>query len=253
MKKLDLNDLTTHFKLLGVKKGMTIEVHSSLSSFGHIIGGAKTLIDALMKTVTNEGTIIMPTFLLSTPYELSNNDLELGIKTKKKILLENSDEKSDMGCIPDTFRKLEGVLSGSGMHRFSAWGKKSKDYIKGNESFFQIIEDDGYGLLLGVELNKLSSMHSVEKYINSEIWDLFPKINKEITKFYNPKKWFVLTSDPYTNNWLKIQQIAIEQKLMNETKLGNATTRIFKLKPIANIYKEEILKDPLTLFNLSRN
>ena len=32
---------------LGIKKGMTLEVHSSLSSFGELEGGANAVIDTL--------------------------------------------------------------------------------------------------------------------------------------------------------------------------------------------------------------
>ncbi len=46
---------------LGVSKGMTLEVHSSLSSFGNLEGGAMTLIDTLKELVTEEGSIFMPT------------------------------------------------------------------------------------------------------------------------------------------------------------------------------------------------
>ncbi len=44
---------------LGVSKGMTLEVHSSLSSFGNLEGGAMTLIDTFKELVTEEGSIFM--------------------------------------------------------------------------------------------------------------------------------------------------------------------------------------------------
>ena len=50
---------------LGVKKGMTLEVHSSLSSFGKLEGGAETVIDTLKEIVTSEGSIFMPALRLS--------------------------------------------------------------------------------------------------------------------------------------------------------------------------------------------
>ena len=53
--------ITKDLKALGVEKGMTIIVHSSLSSIGWISGGAVAVVEALMKVVTEEGTIIMPT------------------------------------------------------------------------------------------------------------------------------------------------------------------------------------------------
>ncbi|CAM5394008.1 aminoglycoside phosphotransferase [Bacillus safensis FO-36b] [Bacillus safensis subsp. safensis] len=54
---------------LGVKKGMILCVHSSLSSIGWVNGGAVAVIQALMETLTEEGTLIMPaqTLELSDP------------------------------------------------------------------------------------------------------------------------------------------------------------------------------------------
>lgn len=49
------------FKRLGLEKGMTVIVHSSLSSIGWVCGGAVTVVQALMETVTEYGTIVMPT------------------------------------------------------------------------------------------------------------------------------------------------------------------------------------------------
>ena len=40
---------------LGVEKGMVLEVHSSLSSFGELEGGAETVINTLKEIVTEEG------------------------------------------------------------------------------------------------------------------------------------------------------------------------------------------------------
>ena len=50
---------------LGVEKGMVLEVHSSLSSFGEIEGGAETVINTLKEIVTEEGSIFMPALRLS--------------------------------------------------------------------------------------------------------------------------------------------------------------------------------------------
>lgn len=44
---------------LGVKKGMILCVHSSLSSIGWVNGGAVAVIQALMETLTEEGTLII--------------------------------------------------------------------------------------------------------------------------------------------------------------------------------------------------
>ena len=61
-KKLILKqDMLDAFKKLGMQQGMTVMVHSSLSSLGYVCGGAQTVIRALLETVTREGTIVMAT------------------------------------------------------------------------------------------------------------------------------------------------------------------------------------------------
>lgn len=44
-----IETITKDLKALGVEKGMTIIVHSSLSSIGWISGGAVAVVEALMK------------------------------------------------------------------------------------------------------------------------------------------------------------------------------------------------------------
>ena len=49
-------DIVNALAELGVKPGDLLEVHSSLSSFGHVEGGAAAVVEALMEAVTEEGT-----------------------------------------------------------------------------------------------------------------------------------------------------------------------------------------------------
>ena len=65
--------LRTALEELGVKKGMTLEVHSSLSSFGELEGGAMTIIDTLKELVTEEGSIFMPALRLSPELPLTDD------------------------------------------------------------------------------------------------------------------------------------------------------------------------------------
>lgn len=45
---------------LGLARGGIVLVHSSLSSFGHVAGGADCVIDALLNVLGPEGTLCMP-------------------------------------------------------------------------------------------------------------------------------------------------------------------------------------------------
>lgn len=48
-------------RALGVQEGMTLIVHSSLSSLGWVSGGPVAVVQALMDVLTEAGTLVMPT------------------------------------------------------------------------------------------------------------------------------------------------------------------------------------------------
>lgn len=54
-------DILAAFQAVGAEAGQTIEVHTSLSSMGYVCGGAQVVIEALLETVGENGTILMPT------------------------------------------------------------------------------------------------------------------------------------------------------------------------------------------------
>ena len=55
------NQITNTLKNLGLSKGDTVIVHTSLKAMGYVCGDAQTVIEALIDVVGSDGTIIMPT------------------------------------------------------------------------------------------------------------------------------------------------------------------------------------------------
>ena len=53
-------DILKALSYVGVCKGQTLMVHTSLSSLGFVCGGAQVMIEALLEAVDDEGTIMMP-------------------------------------------------------------------------------------------------------------------------------------------------------------------------------------------------
>ncbi|MBQ7975610.1 MAG: AAC(3) family N-acetyltransferase, partial [Clostridia bacterium] len=50
-------NLVDAFREIGIERGTILEVHSSLSSFGYVEGGAETVISALKDVVGTDGSI----------------------------------------------------------------------------------------------------------------------------------------------------------------------------------------------------
>lgn len=127
-KKMALNkqDLINGFCKAGINKGDEIEVHSSLSSFGYVDGGAETVISALKETVGDNGSIFMPALRLSPELPLTEEDKKAGITSKIKILPENR-MHSAMGIIADTFRMMPDTVTGDGIFAVSGWGRNANE------------------------------------------------------------------------------------------------------------------------------
>ncbi len=127
-KKMALNkqDLINGFCKAGINKGDEIEVHSSLSSFGYVDGGAETVISALKEAVGDNGSIFMPALRLSPELPLTEEDKKAGITSKIKILPKNRTH-SAMGIIADTFRMMPDTVSGDGIFAVSGWGRNANE------------------------------------------------------------------------------------------------------------------------------
>lgn len=247
---IDKSGIIDGLKRLGVHSGMRLEVHSSLSSFGLVAGGADAVIDAVLSVVTQEGTVIMPTFPLSKARPLSEVDKQLGIVSKKQKLSEESDQSSDMGVIADTFRCRSDVYTGKGEHRCSAWGRDASRYAEG---FQHLLTDNGHALMIGVDIRALTSMHYVESGISDEVWKgVFPPANPQIAKLYPATEWFIITDakPPYIQGWLKVQEEAYRLGHIRTEMIGKSRCMHFRVRDVVGIYEEWIHRDPFGLFGL---
>ena len=173
------NELKNQLLKLGIEPGMILEVHSSLSSFGELDGGAITVIDTLKELVTVEGSIFMPALRLSRELELTEEDRELGITVKIKVL-DRDEKKTAMGIVADTFRSLPDTYTGTDVISTSGWGKYGSEAIRGGLNY--AIYHGGKALMLGVDIYKLTAMHYMENDTPDDIRQISapgPRINEK--------------------------------------------------------------------------
>lgn len=158
--------IITGLQALGIDSGMRLMVHSSLASFGQVQGGATTVIEALQMVLTDQGTLLMPSFCHGEPF------LEDSLGYFDPVFTPTSN-----GAIPDTFWRMDGVYrSVSPTHAFAAWGHDAKRYTQNHHRTLtlgvdsplgKLWRDGGSGLLIGVDYTVNSFHHVVETVTGS--------------------------------------------------------------------------------------
>jgi len=231
---------------LGVTPGMMLEVHCSLSSLGRVKDGAKTVIESLKNVVGQEGAIVMPSFKLSPNYPLNDVDKKFGL-TQKIRILHDENEKSAMGIVSDTFRKMPDVITGHGLFRVSAWGKDADIHSLG---FQHLIDNDGYALLIGVDIYKLSAMHYVEDSLPEEIRNR-SKPSKEARNIYPEDQWFIEAWESSVKPWYTIQDRAYEKGYIVDGIIGNSKCMLLKVKDVIELYRFALQNEPYKLYGLA--
>ena len=242
------HELKSALTALGVKKGMILEVHSSLSSFGELEGGAVTVIDTLKELVTEEGSIFMPALRLSRELPLTERDRELGITVKIKVLGADA-KKTAMGAVADTFRRLSGTLCGRDTISTAGWGRHAEEALKGGLDY--AIHHGGKALLLGVDIYKLTAMHYVEPATPADITAMFAA-NEEIDRIYPPGEWFIEAGHPPVKAWYTIQAMAYERGLIREAQIGGCKAMFFDILPVVSLYENELKNDPYRLWGINK-
>ena len=246
--KVEMNksELIAELKRMGLEEGMEIEVHSSLSSFGYVEGGAETVIEALMECVSERGSIFMPSLCFSPELELTDEDKDMGITVKIKILPED-EPRTAMGIIADTFRQRDDVITGSGMIRTSGWGLHADEAAKGGLDY--VIRNGGKALLLGVDIYKLTAMHYMEDIMPKEINDLFEP-TEEVNEKYPADEWLIECGELPVKPWYTIQDIAYQKGLIKEGYIGKCKYMFFNIWDVVSLYRKELESNPFKLHGL---
>lgn len=168
-------DFINAFQKAGLRKGDVVMVHASLSSLGYVCGGAQTVIEALMETVGNEGTIVMPAQSwknldpeTGVHWDADEKDWQI-IRDNWPAYIKELTPTNTMGAVAEMFRQWPGTLRSDHPARsVCAWGKHA-DFITSGHDLSNIFGDgspigklyelDGKVLLLGVGHDKNTSLH----------------------------------------------------------------------------------------------
>ena len=219
--------LVSELKSLGLASGQKVLVHSSLSSFGHMQGGADTVIDAILEVIGENGTMLVPT--LTGHEDLSaQNPPEFDPQTTPCWT----------GKIPETFRKRSNAIrSIHPTHSVAAIGASATWLTESHiHSITPCDEFSPYGrlaeltdsfiLLIGVNHKSSTMFHYIEEVAGVDYHIQKGFVNSKIhtngdTKF----RQIMLHQYGTPRNFNIMEQIFIDQGIQQNTVIGNAEIR----------------------------
>ncbi|MCL2499549.1 MAG: AAC(3) family N-acetyltransferase [Defluviitaleaceae bacterium] len=153
--------MLTDLRMLGVREGGHLLVHSSYKSLGAGVEGIGQIIETLRAALGVSGTLLIPTLSFSS------------VPTDNRVF-DIRKTPSDVGAITEYFRKMPGVVrSLHPTHSVAAIGANASEIVKDHEKdnspvganspFRKLRDKQGQILMLGCGLKPNTSMHGVEE------------------------------------------------------------------------------------------
>lgn len=252
--------LKQQLKILGIEAGDAVMIHSSIKSMGWIAGGAKAVIDALIETITPEGTIIMaaqsaensePSYWMMPPVP---QDWHAPIREHTPAYDPHLTPLRGMGKIAECFhRHPKTIRSYHPVHSFMAWGKHAEDWMMEHpleDSFGmtsplgKFVNEDVKILLIGVGYDSCTALHLSENLLE--------------TKTYTNQGAAMLVDGE--RQWIEYQSLDVDSDRFPELgeafektypnvvhvgKLGQADCRIVNMKPLVDFGVQWLTENPV--------
>lgn len=236
MKTVTQDDILYSLKLMGIKEGDILLVHSALTSIGHVEGGADSVINALCDAVGPEGTIVMSTLTgWFSPFDAATSP-------------------SAVGIISEVFRRRPGVLrSLHPVHSVAAFGKHAAEIVAGHEDcptgcgqgtpYLKLRDLGAKAMLLGIDMDRNTIMHTLEELIDAKYLRTLDICAP--TYLPNADKFSLQKFPPGHRDFLNITPVLRRADAMVEGMIGSACVKVIDIPKLFDIALPMLQKDPL--------
>jgi aminoglycoside 3-N-acetyltransferase len=244
---LTFRDFITGFRRLEIDRSRPVIVHTSLSAFGEVHGGAQTVLGALSSSFD---TFLMPTFtyksMITPEVGPPGNAINYGsgkdANRMAEIYYRDMPADSLMGVLaealrthPKALRSNHPILSFAGIN-----AKKALDAQSIKEPLLPIqalMEGDGWVLLMGLDHTVNTSVHYGEQLAGRKQfirWALTPKGVIPCQRFPGCSEGFDAIAP-------RLEQV------VRKVDLGEAVVQAVPLVSLVDAVREALKEDPLAL------
>jgi aminoglycoside 3-N-acetyltransferase len=172
--------LVRDLRALGVRPGGVLMVHTRMSAIGWVVGGAETVVLALLDVLGAAGTLMAYVGWNDSTGGLTGwpPEWQEAYRSERPPFdPEFSETDRQMGRVPERIRTWPGAkVSGSHFRRMAAIGS-SAGWLTGDQPWdhgfgpgsplAKLVEVDGQVLLLGAPLERLTILHHAESLVDS--------------------------------------------------------------------------------------
>jgi aminoglycoside 3-N-acetyltransferase len=221
--------IADRLRQIGVQSGESLLVHSSLSSFGHVVGGAATVVEALLEVAGPDGTVFVPTFNFG------------------KLPFDSATTRSLTGAISESLRTMPGAIrSPHPTHPFSGIGPQAalilsehplmRPFGKGSP-IWRLWEENAQVLLLGCDHRSSSMIHVAE--VQADV----PYLNRTRIIKGSEQQEITVIRPPCSNHFNIIDAPLRSGGHIQETQIGQARVLLMRAADIVTAALKLLAQD----------
>ncbi len=244
---VDQTEIVNGLKELGLKSGSVVFVHSSLSSFGYVEGGAETVVKAFLEVLGSEGTLTAPIF---------RNYFHDGLDQ----IWDRNNSPSFMGRISETIRTWPGARpSHHAPHPIAAVGPLAEDLTERyndtdfapDSPFSRLLELNAWIVLVGVDYSSCTMVHLVEERAEVPYRRWVPLSGTVMENGVAIRKTFhFLKRYPgVSNDFLPLGKRLEGEGSVRIGVIGKSTIRCFRSQDLCDCVSRSLKEDPLYLIS----
>ncbi|NOY81286.1 MAG: AAC(3) family N-acetyltransferase [Kiritimatiellaeota bacterium] len=215
-------DIAAELTALGLRRGDIVLLHSSLSSLGHVEGGADALIDAFLDVLGPEGTLVVPTFGA------------LGIVTEHL--------RARAAAIESCHPRARVAAVGKDAAEICADHWKAETAHGAGTPYTRIAARGGYVCLLGVDQDRNTTLHTVEALLRLPYLKTTSETTFETPEGTVARSWKYFPG-PH-RDFIGLDRVLRESGKLRIGRIGSAVVRLIRSRDLIDISLEVGRRDP---------